>query len=353
MKKITLFLILFSFILSCQKKDETKKEKPTPKVSIVYPKETYINIPYIANGILESPKSAYIKPEVSGRIVKLYVDEGSIVKAGQLLAKIEPEPQLYQVESSQANISKLEAIYKNKKDYYERRKQLYERELISKEELDQAEADMKSALNDLLSAKANLKEASRNLKETNIIAPFSGIIDKRLANVGDYVDPSKDIFYILTLNPIRVKFSVPQELVKNIKLGQKIEVDIEGFGKKEAQVVYISSSLDQNSLVTIKAQLPNPDGNLKEGMYAKVNLIKDTVKGFELPEEVAIMEGTDNFLYIVDNQNKIQKTKIDILNQTYGKIYVTGDLDQNTKVVATNIFNVKPLMTVQIIGEKK
>ncbi|MEZ0323306.1 MAG: efflux RND transporter periplasmic adaptor subunit [Hydrogenothermaceae bacterium] len=350
--------ILGLFIL---KKVESEKnqtqnkqpQKPTPVVKVITPNEEIIPIFYTANATLQAKTSATLKPQVSGRVIKLFVEEGSFVKAGQSLAMIEPDKEDYQIESQMAVINQLESSYLNKKAIYERRKQLYEKELIAKEELDNAKTDMEVALNQLNSAKAVLKEYQRQKRETLIKAPFDGFLDKRMINIGDYVDTQTQAFYILKLNPLWAVFQLPQQYVKNIKVGDVIDIDIDGIGTVKGKIDYISSSLNENNLLVVRALIENKDGKLRENMYGKAKIIIDKKKGYKLPEEVVQLMGNDSFIYIVSPEFKAKKVLVNVLYQEPGYVYITADLKPDDKVIVSNLMNVKEGMQVKVIPEVK
>lgn len=359
--KTAVVLLIVGFLgLLVIKKIESKKEtqtqqppqKPTPSVKVIKPNMEEVTVFYTANGILQAKVSATLKPQVSGRVLKLLVEEGQFVKAGQTLALIEPEKQDYQIESQLALINQLENTYQNKKAIYERRKSLYEKELISKEEFENAKTDMEVALNQLNQAKATLKEYSRQKKETIIKAPFDGYIGKRMINIGDYVDSTTQMFYLLKLNPMWVVFQLPQQYIRNIKEGQTVETDIEGLETKQAKIEFISPSLTENNLFQIKAVVDNSDGRLKENMYAKVKIAVETKRGYKLPEEAIQLMGNDSFIFVVRN-GKAVKIPVKILDQQFGHVHITAELKPEDKVIISNIINIKEGLPVKVSQEQE
>lgn len=359
--KTAVVLLIVGFLgLFIIKKIESKKEttaqqpqqKPTPAVKVIKPETEEVTVFYTANGVLQAKVSATLKPQVSGRVIKLLTEEGQFVKAGQTLAVIEPEKQDYQIESQIALINQLENSYQNKKAIYERRKSLYEKELISKEEFENAKTDMEVALNQLNQAKVTLKEYSRQKKETIIKAPFDGYVGKRMINIGDYVDSTTQMFYVLKLNPMWVVFQLPQQYIKNIKEGQTVEVDIEGFGTKKAKVEYISPSLTDNNLFQIKAVVDNADGSLKENMYAKVKVAVEKKEGYKLPEEAIQLMGDDSFVFVV-RDGKAARIPVKILNQQPGYVHVTGSISPDDRIIVSNIMNIKEGSPVKILQQQE
>lgn len=352
-------LVLIGFVgLFIVKKIEQKKQvdnqqssqKPTPAVKVITPQLEDIDIFYTANAVLQAKVSAILKPQVSGRVIKLNVEEGQFVKAGQVLAVIEPEKQDIQIESQLSLINQYENIYLNKKSIYERRKQLYEKELISKEEFENAKTEMEVALNQLNQAKASLREFSRQKKETLIKAPFDGFVGKRMINIGDYVDSQTQMFYVLKLNTLWAVFNVPQQYMKNIKIGDTVKVEIDGFETVDAKIEYISPSLTENNLFEVKAVIDNKDGVLKENMYAKVKLVIDKIKGFKVPEEAIQLMGNESFIFLA-KESKAIKVPVKVLDQDFGYVHITADINPEDKIIVSNIINLKDGTPVKVIGE--
>jgi len=331
------------------KKPEQPKQKPTPVVKVLELKSQEIPIIYTANATLQAKTSATLKPQVNGRVIKLFIEEGQYVKAGQPLAIIQPEKEQYQIESQISVIEQLRANYLNKKAIYERRKQLFEKELIAKEEVDNAKTDMEIVLNQLRSAEATLKEYQRQKNETVVKAPFDGILDKRFISIGDYVDSQTQMFYILKPNPLWAVFSLPQQYIKNIKIRDSIDIDIDGIGKVKGKIDYISSSLDQNNLIVVKALVENPDSKLKENMYGKANIAIDVKKGFRIPEQALLLAGNESFVYKIQD-GKAFKVKVDVINQSFGYVDIMGNLQEGDKIAITNLMMLKDGMPVKVIN---
>lgn len=362
-KNIMTALILIAigiFGLFIIKKIESKKEestskpqqKPIPSVKVIKPQAEEVEVFYTTNALLQAKISATIKPQVSGRVIKMLVQEGQFVKSGQVLAVVEPEKEEYQLESQLHLINQLESSYNNKKAIYERRKSLYEKELISKEEFENAKTEMEIALNQLNQAKAMLKEYSRQRRETIIKAPFDGYVGKRMVNIGDYVDSQTQMFYILKLNPMWVVFQLPQQYMKNINRGQDVEVEIDGFGTKQAKIEFISPSLTDNNLFEIKAVVNNDGEKLKENMYAKVRIGIDKKEGYKIAEEAVQLMGNDSFVFVF-RDGKAVKLPVKVVDQKFGYVHITADLKPQDMVIVTNLMNIKHGMPVKVVGEVK
>ncbi len=302
-------------------------------VSVIKVKEETIKQFYRTNGVLKSDRSIYIKPEVSGRITEIFVEEGDFVEEGTPLIAIQTDKYDFQYSSQLYLVRKLKAIYSYKKNIYEKKKYLYKKELISKDEYDIAKLEMETAYNDLKSAEEKLKELERLRKETQIRTPFSGFVDKKLVSEGDFVNSNSRLFYIVDLNSLKAVFQLPQRFIKILNIGDYVDLDIEGIGKLKGRVTYVSYSLTENSLLTYKAEIEEMEG-LRENMYTVVKVLEKKVKGFKIPERAVHMGQKGDYVFVIKG-GVVKKKRVEILGQTYGYLFVKGLKDGDMVVVST------------------
>ncbi len=318
-------------------------------VNVINPKSKVVPIYYTANAVLKADIFVNLKPEVSGRILEIFVKEGDKVKKGQILAKIETQQYDYRYKAQLFTVKKLEEIYNYNKSIFKKKEFLYKKGLISEDEYLLAKKNLETSYNDLMAAKQQLKDIEKQLKETNIKAPFDGILDKKFINIGDYVTPATNLFYLLDPNSINAVFYLPQRFIKNLKLGKRVDIFIEGIGKIKGKISYISYSLTPENLIEVKADLPATN-LFKDGMYAKVKIVEKNIKAFVLPEKAVFMKGDENYVLKVEN-GKTKKVKVIIVDQKSEFLIVKGNLKENDNIVFEAPFGIKEGMKVKI-GKK-
>ncbi|SHK56623.1 efflux RND transporter periplasmic adaptor subunit [Thermocrinis minervae] len=345
---IYLFLIVVLLLGSCQKKEEVKQVKKAVTVSVYTVRSEPVEVSYQQKAYLEAVKDVYVKPEVSGRILKLYVDEGSFVKAGQPLLAIDPSDYQNTLSQLNAQLSQAMANYQNQKAIVERRKFLYDKELISKEDYENALTQLKVYEDTIKSIRAQLNNAKLMLSRTQVKAPFSGFIAQRLVNVGDYVTPASQTFRLVTLNPIRIVFQVPQEIYPYVKEGSVVEVDVEGIGKYKAKVYFVSPAADQSRQLTVKAQMENPEGKLKPGMYAQVQIPLEQRIAFKVPEKSLVLFGNRYILWKVENSKAKMVPVTRIVKQEEGYAYVEAPLKDSDSIVTDNAYMLQEGVQVEV-----
>ncbi|SNZ12986.1 efflux RND transporter periplasmic adaptor subunit [Hydrogenobacter hydrogenophilus] len=344
------FLLIALFLLgSCSREEKVqgqKKEESIP-ISIYYVKPQEIEVFYTTNGYFEGIRDVILRPEVSGRVLELLVDEGSFVKKGQPLLRIDPTDYQNALNQIKANLMQAKANYENQKAIYERRKFLYEQNLIAREEFENASTQLKVYQDQISAIEAQLRNAQTQLYRTVLRAPFSGYIAQKFINVGDYITPQSQAFRIVTLDPIKVVFQVPQEIISSVKMGSEVYLDVEGIGSYKGKVIFLSPSADANRLITVKALVKNQDGKIKPNMYAKVKIPTSSTVAFKVPEMAVVLIGNEKAVWKVEG-NRVSPVKVQILKQEEGFVYVKGDLKEGDQVAVENAYLLNQTSKVKV-----
>lgn len=347
MRKLGLFALIV-LLFSCQgKKEEPVKQERRIVVSVVSPQEEEVAIEYTTKGYFEGEKDVMLKPLVSGRVVSLFVDEGAFVKAGQPLLKIDPSDYENTLAQLTSQLAQAKANYENIKAMAERRKFLYERELIAKEEFENYQTQLRAQEELIRSLQAQIANARLNLSRTTLTAPFSGYIAQRLVNVGDYVSPQTNTFRLTSLDPIRFVFQVPQEYIPKVKEGSRVKIRVEPYGELEGKVFFVSPVADQSRLITIKARLSNPKGELKPGMYGEAVFELSRERGFKLPERAVVLQENKKVVWKIV-QGTAHPVEVEILKQDRGMVYVKGELKPEDKVALENAYILQQGVKVEV-----
>ncbi|MDW8095690.1 MAG: efflux RND transporter periplasmic adaptor subunit [Aquificaceae bacterium] len=339
-KFIATFLMLVLVLLSCQKQEKQVQTKPQERkvvVSLYKLKLEEVPVEYTTKGYFESEKDVILRPLVNGRVVSVMVEEGSSVKTGQALLKIDEADYTNIVRGLEAQLAQARANYENTKAVFERRKFLFERELIAREEYENLQAQLRAQEELINNLQAQISNAKLNLQRTTLTAPFSGYVAQRFVNVGDYVTPQTQTFRLVTLNPIRLVFQIPQEYLSYAKEGSKVRVNVEPFGEFEGTVFFVSPVADQNRLITVKAKLQNPKGLLKPGMYGEVSLVKGVEKTFVVPEQAVVLQGNRRVVWRVQD-GVAQPVRVEVIKQGKGVVYIKGELKEGEGIALENAY---------------
>jgi RND family efflux transporter MFP subunit len=353
-----------------------KADSP-PRVEVVRPRRAAVAERLQTNASLEAFEEADLFAKVSGYLSDVRVDIGDHVKAGQVLAVIDvPEMQQElaeakaQLESRQSSLESARHLVDHNKAnltlqdvLVKRREQLndkqgfltidtldeaYANADIAKADLAVAEANRALAANQVDVAAATVEKIKTLLAYTRIVAPFDGVVARRLVNRGDLVQeaatatrttPSAgSLFTVQRIDTIRVFCDVPENDVPHLRIGDPAIVKPSGFDGKPfiGKVTRFSLRLDPETRnMRTEIDLPNPDEHLYPGMYAEVSLeMNQRPDALTVPAAAVGSDGDGAFVYTVTD-NRITRLAVKTGLTDNGRIEVTAGLSEETPVVAS------------------
>ncbi len=297
---------------------------------------THMNELINTTGTLKPDEEVDLSFETSGKIVGINFTEGTRVKKGDLLAKINDRP-------LQAQLAKLEVQLKLSQAKEFRQRNLLDRDAISQESYDQIVTDVQSIEADIALIKARISE-------TELRAPFDGIIGLRYLSEGSFATPSTKIARLIKPSPIKIEFSIPEKYAQEIKIGYPFTFLIDGNTNIfNASVYAIDPKIDiEMRTITLRGLYPNSKEELKSGRYAGITLqlsqIDDAVA---IPSEAIIpeMEGERVFVY---KNGRAQSRKVDIGLRTESKIQITDGLNFGDTLLTTGIMQLRENLPVSL-----
>ncbi len=302
--------------------------------------QVILSIPAI--GSLKSSESVTISPEISGRISEIIGKEGQPVKAGELLVALDPS--IYQAELAQA-----QASIALSKANYQRASELFDKRVGTQQARDEAQAGF-------LADEASLASAQARLTKTKIYAPFDGVLGLRRASVGQYVSPGEIVFNLEAIDPLKIDFRIPEIYLSKIKIGQQIATKLDALpGKQYTGTLYaIDPLIDQNGRsILIRATLPNDTGELRPGLFARLNLIYETRdQALLVPEQAVFFMGQQKFVYrIVEGRATL--SPVTTGDRNAGKVEIVEGLSAGEQIIVAGmmkIFNGMPVAPLPACG---
>lgn len=217
-------------------------------------------------GLLLPDEEVDLSFESSGMITDIYFKEGTNVRKGQLLAKINDKP-------LQAELKKLETQLPLARDRVFRQKSLLAKDAVSQEAYESVNTELEKL-------KADIELVKTRIAQTELRAPFDGVIGLRLISEGAYASPSTVVSRLTKLEPLKVEFSIPEANANNVLNGKTIYFTVRGNENKHKAVIYASESrLDEQTLSLVaRALYPNKGGLLKPGQAASIEIVVDDIK---------------------------------------------------------------------------
>jgi len=275
-----------------------------------------------AVGSLRSDESVTLRPEVAGRLTEILFDEGRPVAKGELLVRLDPSINLAEVRQARANLTLAKAKHERSVD-------LAGRNFISGQAKDEARNNLEIAASALALAEARLRK-------TELKAPFSGIIGLRAVSVGDYVREGQDLVNLQAIVPLKVDFRVPETFLKQVRVGQAVEVTLDALPGKtyQGKVFALDPLVDAaGRAIVIRAQVRNQDTSMRPGMFARVTLItRQDRDALVLPEEALVPQGSEQYVFRIDS-SKAVRVKVDTGQRRDGKVEILSGLKKDDLVV--------------------
>ena len=288
------------------------------------------------SGSIEANEAVVLRSEVAGLVTGIFFKEGSNVNKGTVLVKINDRDIQAQLRDA---LTKQELSATNEN----RAKQLLQKGAISQEEYDTALAGLKS-----LQAQAALIRAQ--LAKTSIVAPFSGKIGLRSISTGDYLTSSTVIANLLSTNPVKINFSVPEKYVGQIKLNSEISFTTDASGKVfKGKVFAIEPGINQQTrTLQIKALAQNASGELIPGSFAKIKLALSTLPNAILIPTQAIIPVLKGKMVYISKDGKAKQVKVEAGTRTADRIVITSGLNIGDTVLTTGAMSLKPDAPVKV-----
>jgi RND family efflux transporter MFP subunit len=252
-----------------------------PTVSVIHPKlgapETEIVLPGNIQAFTDSP----IYARTNGYLKKRYVDLGSRVKAGQLLADIETPEVDQQLDQARADLNTAQANYHLSEITASRYRDLSQTDSVSKQDVDNATGDFEARRAMMASARSNVKRLEQLQSFEQIYAPFDGVITARNTDIGHLIDSGAaggtgtELFHVAETRTWRVFINVPQQYSQAAKPGLAADLTLQEFAGRrfKGKLVRTADSIDLASrTLLVEVDVDNPSGELLPGAYAQVHL---------------------------------------------------------------------------------
>ncbi len=284
-------------------------------------------------GSLRADESVVVRPEVAGRIDRIHFSEGGRVVTGQPLFTLDGS-------LARASLNEAAANLDNSRRAAARAAELSKDKLIAQADYDRARAALGVD-------QARYASARTVLSRMTLRAPFSGQIGLREVSIGEFVEVGQDLVRLVRLDPIEVDFSVPETALAQLSNGQKLSVTVDAYPDDTfgGEVVAIDPVVDPNSRsARLRARIPNPDGRLKPGQFARLRLDtsgSSSGNALLVPEQALMQDGETRFVYTVVD-GKARKTVVKTGARVPGKVQVSEGLKAGDVVIIAG--QGKPMM---------
>ncbi len=323
------------------KTDIVAEKNAAVSVKIETVKTEDISLDFVSNGNFEPTQELTFSAEKSGKVIRVLAKEGDVVREGQVLAIVRSDV-------INVNAQTAEAAYQNAQTDYTRFENAYKTGGVTKQQLDQSRLAM-------INAQSNLKQAKINVGDTEIKSPISGVINKKMIEVGSILAgmPPTNMFEIVNISKLKLKVAVNENQVAGLKLGNIIKVTSNVYPDKvfNGKITFIAPKADATLNFPIEIEITNNASNdLRAGMYGTA-LFASTQQKQNLmivPRNAFVGSVSSNQVFVIESG--IAKLKTVTAGRIFGdKVEILNGLSNGETVIVTGQINLQDGSKVEVI----
>lgn len=350
------------------------KAPPPPKVVVAHAKVAPVTDYLELNGKVQSSESVDLTARVQGYLQSLHFTDGAMVKKGQLLFVIEPEPFEASLRQAEADVASAEATLARAKAEFARAQKLFTEKAGSESDVTRWRQERDSATAAVAVAKAKAEVARINLGYTRVTAPFDGRIGRRLVDVGNLVGPGEKavlatlvrvapIYAYVTMNERDLQRMFPSSAATGdkgkpaaatlpampLELGLSDEPGFPHVGKLD----FVDNKVDQDTgTLLLRGVFENKDGRMLPGMFARVRLaVSRRDKALLVPEGAVGLGQGGHYVLVVNDKNVAEPHPVTLGPAQDGNYVIDSGISEADKIIISGLQMVRPGTPVTPVDE--
>ncbi len=375
--KPLLVLALVAALAACGKTEAPAKPAgaggpPPAEVGVVTVTPGDVGLVNELPGRLEASRVAQVRARAAGILQQRLFREGSEVRAGQRLFQIDPAPYQASLQSARATLARAEANLTQARSLAERYAPLVKANAVSEQEFANAQAAQKQAEADVAAGRAAVRTAEINLGYANVTAPISGRIGRALVTEGALVGQGEatQLAVVQQIDPLYVNFTQSASEVYRLRRAfqsgslkgsgsdvARVRVVLEdgSVHPREGRLLFSDLTVDSaTGQITLRAEVPNPDGQLLPGLYVRVRIEQATASNAVLlPQQAVTRTAQGDSVMVVDGEGKVAPRNITLGGEQEGRWVVLDGLKPGEQVMVDGFQKLRPGATVKPVPWKR
>ncbi len=294
---------------------------------------------YTGTASLESDEEALVVAKVGGEVEKIFVEEGDVVRAGQVLARLDGDRLRLEMEQARANLQKLQ-------QEYDRNVELHERGLVSAGAFENIKYDLDSQ-------RAAYNLARLELDYTEIKAPIAGIVSERFIKVGNTISINDSVFNITDLDPLLAYLFVPEREFRKLSPGQQADVTLDAIpGERfEAEILRISPVVDpQTGTFKVTLAVRDAGARLKPGMFGRFQIVYDARQDAVLVPRIALVDDDERQSVFVVEDGEARRREVSVGYSRGEKVEIVEGIAAGEAVVTIGQTGLADGARVEVVG---
>jgi RND family efflux transporter MFP subunit len=336
--------------------------RPSPSITLAATDVATITPSTIEAGValtgdLRPIETIDVRARIEGDLTNVYVREGQQVAAGQLLARFEADEQESSQKSAEADRAAARTDLANAQWTAEQDAALFKAGAIAERDYKNAEQAVATSRARLAAAEARLRAMGNQARDTRVVAPVSGVIDKRMVEGSAHVAKGAQLFTIVRNGTLELAAAVPARQAGEVRNGQIVHFVADGK-RFDGRVARLSPTVDPSTrAITVYVEIPNPGGTLRGGTFATGRVVSRTLNNVLTVPTAGLRQSQDDgkpFVYRLDGKTiNVAMVQLGAVDERLGVAQVTDGLQAGDRVIVGNVGTLGRGMQATIAGEEK